>query len=89
MSDGDDKPNVPRPRPGLVRSRPPSFPEIVGEITQSHRVESDPPATRWLQRRVGRVVIESARWVVKRKLWWLVIGLAHASGHLVRWAMGH
>lgn len=77
------------PRKDLVRSRPPSFPEIVGEITAGHRIESDPPATRWLQRRVGRVVIESVRWVVRKKVWWLLLGLGHASGQIARWLMGH
>ena len=50
-----------------MSSRPPSFHDLLDEVTNSHRIDSDPPFTRWLDRRVGRAVRIGARWVITTK----------------------
>jgi hypothetical protein len=62
-------------RPPPIRSRAPSFSELASEITASHRLESDPPAVRWLDRRIGRAFRISAWW-----LWRTKAGTLSAAG---------
>lgn len=57
-----DTPRLPR-----MRSQTPSAPELWDAITESHRLDSSPPAAVWLQRRVGWIVLRFAHWVFRTK----------------------
>ncbi len=50
-----------------MSQRPPSFHDLVDEITKSHRVDSDPPFTRGFDRHVGRVLRLGVRWIITTK----------------------
>jgi hypothetical protein len=58
-------PLVPDPPP--TRSKAPSLSELWTEVTESHRLESDPPGARWLDRRIGRAVRLGLRWLCRTK----------------------
>lgn len=74
-----------------MSQRPPSFHDLLDEVTESHRIESDPPFARWLDRRVGRAVRLGARWVITTKGGTaLVAAASYVAGHtrLLPW-LGH
>jgi hypothetical protein len=58
----DLEPPLPR-----VRSRMPSAPEFLEAVTTRHRPESDPPWTRWIDRRIGRAFRLTAMWLWRTK----------------------
>jgi hypothetical protein len=55
------------PPPPPMRSKAPSLHDIVSELTGSHDVDSEPPAMRWLDRRIGRAVRLATRWLIRTK----------------------
>lgn len=73
-----------------IRSKAPSFHEIATEITSSHRIESDPPGLRWLDRRIGRAIRITLWWLFRTKGGTLAAGgvgaaLTWLSHHIWHW----
>lgn len=83
MNDPPSKP--PRPNP-LVRSRAPSFPEVLDAILTEHSAASDPPGARKVQRYVGRFVLRGFRWTLRH---WKPLAVAHAVGAGLSWLSNH
>jgi hypothetical protein len=68
IHDDDRTPDIPiQWDPPKTRSRAPSFSELIDAVTSSHTIDSDPPAARWLQRRIGRIIMRSGRWILYTK----------------------
>jgi hypothetical protein len=71
-------------------SKRPTVRELAADITGSHRVQSDPPGLRWLDRRIGRAIRVSLTWIVTTKGGSLLIAavssfLTWLSQHLWHW----
>jgi hypothetical protein len=66
----------------MTHSRRPSLPDIIEAATGSHSLESDPPAIRWIDRRVGKVV----RVLLTHRYTWIAIAHATGAAHLLAWA---
>jgi hypothetical protein len=64
--------------PPPIRSKAPSLHDIAAELTGSHSVSSEPPAMRWLDRRVGRSVRLGVRWVITTKGGTLLVAVLSA-----------
>lgn len=79
-----DPPKLPVLKP--MRSRRPSLPDLWDDLSTSHRIDSDPPGARWLDRRIGRAVRVSAWWLFRTKA-----GTAFAAGvgAAATWASHH
>lgn len=73
-------------RPTVYRSKRPSFSELAAEITSSHRIESDPPVLRWVDRRIGRAIRISGLWYFRTRSGTL---FAHLVGGGIVWLTEH
>ena len=83
----DQPPQIPQlPQIPPYRSKRPSFGELASEITGSHSIDSDPPALRWLDRRIGRALRLTAWWIWRTKGGTLVVG---GIGAVVGWLVHH
>lgn len=60
--------------------RPTSLNDVVEIATGSHSLQSDPPVTRWLDRRVGKLV----RQLFGSK--WSLVTVSHVLGMGHAWA---
>ncbi|HTQ45371.1 MAG TPA: hypothetical protein VMI75_21585 [Polyangiaceae bacterium] len=67
----------------MPASRRPSVPDLIEAVTGSHTVSSDPPAARWLDRRVGHYL----RRIVTSRLFWLAVAHALGFAHARLWSL--
>lgn len=76
--------------PPVYRSKKPSGPELLDALTGSHSIDSEPPAARWLDRRIGRAVRIGFRWVIRTKAGTALVAALSAfltwlSHHIFHW----
>lgn len=79
----------PSPKPPInapYRSKRPTFSELASDITDSHRIDSDPPGLRWLDRRIGRTIRVGLTWYFRTRSGTII---AHLVGLAIAWLTEH